>query len=216
MGTPPLPGPTGRYHGRAAAERRAERRERLLSAGLELFGTLGYAATSVERLCAAAGLSTRQFYQEFANRDAVLAALYEQVNGHAFAAVSAALDEAAGAAAAERVRRVVRAYVTVTVTDPRRARIACVECAGAGPAVQEHRREWSRRWAALLAAVGETAGARRPAPRDAHLAAVGFAGAANALLHEWCTADPRPPLESVTGLLTRMLASVLCTAPACP
>ena len=51
------PAPRRGYGGRSAAERRAERRERLLAAGLELFGTRGYAATSIERLCAAASVS---------------------------------------------------------------------------------------------------------------------------------------------------------------
>src|SRR3954468_8883804 len=40
------------YGGRSAADRRAERRERLLAAGLELIGNDGYAATSIEKLCA--------------------------------------------------------------------------------------------------------------------------------------------------------------------
>src|SRR6266536_445680 len=46
-----------RYRGRLPDERRAERRRRLLGAGLELFGTVGYHGTSIERLCAQAGVN---------------------------------------------------------------------------------------------------------------------------------------------------------------
>ena len=35
------------YDGKTAAERVAERRERLIDAGIELFGERGYAATSI-------------------------------------------------------------------------------------------------------------------------------------------------------------------------
>ena len=38
------------YGGRTATQRRAERRQRLMTAALELFGTEGYPATSIERL----------------------------------------------------------------------------------------------------------------------------------------------------------------------
>ena len=83
--------PQRSYAGRTAAERRAERRERLLEAGLQLFGTDGYAATSIEKLCAAAGVSTRSFYEEFDGREALLMALHDRVTQRALDAVIAAL-----------------------------------------------------------------------------------------------------------------------------
>src|ERR1041384_3464475 len=92
------------YGGRAAADRRAERRERLLEAGLQLFGTEGYATSSIEKLCTHAGVSTRNFYEEFNAREDLLMALHTRVNEKAFRAVSAAFAEAveADAALAER------------------------------------------------------------------------------------------------------------------
>jgi AcrR family transcriptional regulator len=66
------------YGGRSAEDRRAERRERLMSAGLELFGNEGYAAASIERLCAQAGVSTRNFYEEFASREDLLMRLHDR------------------------------------------------------------------------------------------------------------------------------------------
>ena len=84
--------PTGRYGGRTAGERRAERRQRLLDAGLHLFGGgPGYRATSVSALCEEAGLSTRQFYEEFSNLEEVLAALHPFINKWAEEAAMSAL-----------------------------------------------------------------------------------------------------------------------------
>src|SRR5262245_52497115 len=83
--------PTGRYGGRSAAERQSERRRRFLDAGLEMFGRTGYRATAVAALCETAGLSTRQFYEEFRTLEDVLAELHLEVNDHAERAVMAAL-----------------------------------------------------------------------------------------------------------------------------
>ncbi|NUS17521.1 MAG: helix-turn-helix transcriptional regulator, partial [Streptomyces sp.] len=77
-----LKAPTGRYGGKTAEERQAERRRRFLDAALQLFGdTPGYRNTTVAALSEAAGLSTRQFYEEFRTLEDVLAALHLQVNG---------------------------------------------------------------------------------------------------------------------------------------
>ncbi|EPJ39818.1 hypothetical protein STAFG_3128 [Streptomyces afghaniensis 772] len=80
----PVPGrlraPTGRYGGKTAEERQAERRRRFLDAALQLFGdTPGFRATTVAALSEAAGLSTRQFYEEFRTLEDVLAALRRTV-----------------------------------------------------------------------------------------------------------------------------------------
>src|ERR1700743_249076 len=81
------------YGGRTATQRRAERRQRLMTAALELFGTEGYPATSIERLCARANVSTRNFYEDFASREALLIALHDQITQQAFDAVIEAVAE---------------------------------------------------------------------------------------------------------------------------
>ncbi|MGG8731192.1 helix-turn-helix domain-containing protein, partial [Streptomyces lividans] len=86
-----LRAPTGRYGGKSAAQRQAERRRRFLDAALQLFGdSPGYRATTVAALSEAAGLSTRQFYEEFRTLEDVLAALHLQVNAWAEEAVRTA------------------------------------------------------------------------------------------------------------------------------
>src|SRR4051794_38754889 len=80
-----------RYAGASRRERDAGRRERLLATGLDMFGTAGYPATSVESLCSAAGVSTRNFYDHFANREQLLVGVYDEIVAGALAQVMAAL-----------------------------------------------------------------------------------------------------------------------------
>src|SRR5581483_8896362 len=69
-----------RYASKTLDERREERRARLLAAGLDLFAANGFAGTTIEALCAAAGVSTRNFYEEFGSREALVVALHDDVN----------------------------------------------------------------------------------------------------------------------------------------
>ncbi|NED65389.1 TetR/AcrR family transcriptional regulator, partial [Streptomyces sp. SID10244] len=82
-----------RYGGADADERRDRRRLDLIAAGLDLFGSDGYASASVKRVCEHAGLTQRYFYESFADRPALLAAVYEDCVE--FARV-ATVDAAAG------------------------------------------------------------------------------------------------------------------------
>lgn len=52
----------GVYGGRTHEERRRERRERLLEAALEVWGTEAAGPVTMTRVCTTAGLSERYFY----------------------------------------------------------------------------------------------------------------------------------------------------------
>lgn len=86
--------PAGRrgYGGRSAQTLLEERRQRLLEAGLALFCTQGYQKTRIEALCSEARVTPRHFYEQFATREDLLTALYEQVVAQARDKVQAALQ----------------------------------------------------------------------------------------------------------------------------
>ncbi|NED50636.1 TetR/AcrR family transcriptional regulator, partial [Micromonospora aurantiaca] len=75
-------------------------------------------------------MSTRNFYEEFTGREELLTALHSSINQRAAEALAAAYAGASGAGLETRVERAVRAFVTVTASDPRWARIAFVEVIG--------------------------------------------------------------------------------------
>ena len=206
-----LSAPSGRYAGKSAEERKAERRRRFLDAALELFGAgPGYRNTTVAALSEAAGLSTRQFYEEFRTLEDVLAALHLQVNDWAEAAVLAAAASTADAPLAERAAAIFRAYAADVTRDPRRIRIAFVEIIGVSPRLEEQRLARRARWVDLICAEADAAVARgEAAPRDHRLAATGFIGSVNGLLHDWNAGWVEASLDEVVDELVRQLLAIL-------
>ncbi|MGV9291889.1 TetR/AcrR family transcriptional regulator [Streptomyces sp. NPDC003719] len=204
-------GPTGRYGGKSAAQRKAERRHRFLDAALRLFGdTPGYRATTVAALCEAAGLSTRQFYEEFRTLEDVLAALHLQVNAWAEEAVRAAAAQASGLPLAERATALFRAYASNVTADPRRIRITFVEIIGVSPRLEEQRLARRARWIDLIRDEAESAAARgEAATRDYRIAATAFIGSVNGLLHDFSAGRVDATLDEVVDELVRQLLSIL-------
>lgn len=206
------PAPRRSYGGRSAEERRAERRERLLASGLELFGTRGYAATSIERLCATASVSTRNFYEEFTGREELLTALHSIINERAVEALAAAYAGASGAPLETRVERAVRAFVTVTASDPRWARIAFVEVIGVSASLEQHRFRWRGRWEDALTTMAREAVERGEAlDRDYRLATIAIIGAVNNLVHHWSARGQDIPLDDIIAELTRLILAAVTT-----
>jgi AcrR family transcriptional regulator len=201
------------YGGRSAVERRAERRQRLLAAGLELFGTEGYAASSIEKLCNSAGVSTRNFYEEFQSREDLLIALHDRIIDEAFHSVVAALRDADDTPLRERFTRAVRAFVTTTASDPRWARLSYVEIIGVSNTVENHRIAWRERWAGFLVSEAKRAVERGEADdRDFHLGAVALIGAVNELVHHWSMSGGKRSLDDVIAEIVRV-ATAAVTAP---
>ncbi|MEJ1201265.1 MULTISPECIES: TetR/AcrR family transcriptional regulator [unclassified Streptomyces] len=206
-----LRAPTGRYGGKSAAQRQAERRDRFLTAALRLFGdTPGYRATTVAALSEAAGLSTRQFYEEFRTLEDVLAALHLQVNAWAEEAVLAAAADARELPLPERAAAIFRAYAADVTGDPRRVRITFVEIIGVSPRLEEQRLARRARWVDLICAEAQSAAARgEAAPRDYRLAATAFIGGVNGLLHDYSAGWVDATLDEVVDELVRQLLAVL-------
>ncbi|MGX5186378.1 TetR/AcrR family transcriptional regulator [Streptomyces avermitilis] len=203
--------PTGRYGGKSAEERQAERRRRFLDAALQLFGdTPGFRATTVAALSEAAGLSTRQFYEEFRTLEDVLAALHLQVNDWAETAALAALADARHLPLAERADAIFRAYAANVTADPRRIRITFVEIIGVSPRLEEQRLQRRSRWVDLICAEAAAAAAcGEAAPRDYRLAAAAFIGSVNGLLHDWRAGWVDATLDEVVDELVRQLLGIL-------
>lgn len=67
------------YRGRDGAARKAARTEQLVLAAIEVIGTVGFIATSVQGICRQAKLTERYFYENFDNREAALMAAFERV-----------------------------------------------------------------------------------------------------------------------------------------
>ncbi|MEU4396106.1 TetR/AcrR family transcriptional regulator [Kribbella sp. NPDC023855] len=199
-----------RYSGRSVEEWKAARRERLLEAALELFGTDGYPATSVERLCALAKVSTRHFYHEFQNKEAVLLAVHAQVIELALRGTGEALAATAEAPVQERIVAAVDGYLRTIMTDLRRARISFVEVVGASPAVEEQRIAFRELLISSVVGVGEAAVERGElARKDFRFVGLCFIGAVNTVVYDWMLTEPRPPEQQVQSALRDLAVSLM-------
>ncbi|MGK8520269.1 TetR/AcrR family transcriptional regulator [Nocardia asteroides] len=199
------------YGGRAVAERKAERRLRFLDAATRIFAERGYANCSLADVCAAAGLSKRQFYEEFETREDVLVAAYDRIQDEAAAAVLARmgqLDPRFDLPAA--MTAVVTAYLDSIGSDPHRAKVAFIEVVGVSDRMERHRRARRHAWASVL----ESHVAPVVAPGSRVRGAPGWGasaliGAINGLAHEWVLADPRPAVAELVDLLVPIALTLI-------
>jgi len=193
--------PNRRYGGKTTEERRGERREKLLDAGLELFGTVGYAATTIEMLCAATRLHPRYFYEEFRTRESLLLAVYDRHVATVLGAVLGALAAAPSDARA-RMEAGLAAFVDGALADERAARINYFEIVGVSPALEARRREVLRAYAELIAdEISGLAPERRPPGEDRHLTAVAFVSATDGLIIDWLTTPTRTDRARIIATL---------------
>ncbi|KJR00283.1 TetR/AcrR family transcriptional regulator [Gordonia sihwensis] len=175
------------YRGQSMHDRRRDRRRRFCDSAIALFGTDGYAATSVSAVCRHAALSSRQFYEEFGDREHLLRTVYDETEDAASTAVIEAVERSLETAA--EIEAVfdagIRAFVEFFGADPRLTRICFVEAVGVSAEFEEHRAEHRTRWGASLDAIS-AAGAERGllTARPDPLLWTGFIGAVNAVIVE--------------------------------
>lgn len=113
------------YAGLRGDEREAVRRQRLLDAALEVYGTVGWSASTVHDVCRTAGLSPRYFYAAFESREALFLTLVRQIATDVDGAVRAALTTAEDPQ--ERATAVLASLTVYFTSDPRRIRVALME-----------------------------------------------------------------------------------------
>lgn len=106
------------YRGVEAAERLAERRRRLLAAGLDLLGAeqQDISALTVRAVCRSAGLASRYFYESFTDKEEFVAAVFDWV----IAELAATTQAAVASVPAHEQARAGMANVVRTIADDAR------------------------------------------------------------------------------------------------
>jgi AcrR family transcriptional regulator len=195
---------TRTYAGRAPEERRADRRQRLLDAGLQVFGTSAWDEAGIALLCATARVGTRAFYEEFDTREALL---LEVATAVVLAAVEVTRTELAAAppTVEGKVRAAISAYVGFLTDDPRRARVAYLAVPSASGLLPERHRA-SAGFAQLIADEAQTAGLTT---RANPLLALALTGAVAELLGWWAATTPSPAVAPVVDELVTLLGAAL-------
>ncbi|WP_082282086.1 TetR/AcrR family transcriptional regulator [Mycobacterium colombiense] len=176
----------GRVYGGATGEQRiAERRRKLIEAGMNLFGSAGSASVRVKDVVVEAGLTERYFYESFSDLDALFDAVLELANDAVESAVNAAVVYAPDDAVS-RISVVLRTTADTLAGDPRMIRIIFIEALGKGG------RAGARRNEILLRAAqnfyrwsGTDGGDFESSPLETRTKTFAFAGAASELLIAW-------------------------------
>jgi AcrR family transcriptional regulator len=197
------------WAGTTLAGRRADRRRRLLDAGLELLGTEGSAAVSVRSICRTAQLTDRYFYENFADREALLVAVYDEV---AYEAGQVLIDAVAGVQADEDepvARAAVEAFLDLMTGDPRKGRVLLLEPL-ADQALAAHSVELSPAFASIIGAqLGDAD------DTNAQLTATAIVGAIANLCIRWWDGSLAIDRDALADFCVRLLvASMALAGPA--
>jgi AcrR family transcriptional regulator len=202
-----------RYRGISASERRARRRERFLEAGLEVFGTRGYASSSIRSVSAVASLNSRYFYESFASREDLLYCVYQRI------VVDIATRAGAAVAAADTIegkaRAGLRAGWTVLTEDRRKARVVALEVVGVSERL-EHLRRQARHALADITVQGalSVAGSDIRLRLDPVLTARALMGGVVEILADWINGDVDASVDEVVEHFTRLFTAAAYAAVA--
>ncbi|GAB16864.1 putative TetR family transcriptional regulator [Gordonia effusa NBRC 100432] len=174
------------YGGIAVEDRRDHRRTLLIDAGLAVFSAEGFGKTSVSSICSHAKLARAHFYQEFADREELLVAVYERVQTQGRAAVVEALAGLDGADMETVARAAFTAYIGYVGEDRRRAAISFVAVVGVSEAMEKRRLADRKVWRDLIQAQMTRSLGPDYQPRGGWaVATTGVVGALSAMMEQW-------------------------------
>lgn len=184
------------YRGLDPEARRAERRDRLLAATLDLTAAQGFARTTIHDICRSSGVTARHFYEEFGSREELLEALYQGIMQetadaviNALAGVPTDLDTMARAG--------LSAYIHSMVDDPRKAHVILFEVFSLPEGVRIEE-TCVHTFVALLEDLGEMLAARgQLIDVEIHDTSVAISGAIKELLVYWIRSEPRRPVDEM-------------------
>jgi AcrR family transcriptional regulator len=200
---------TRRYAGKTVQERDEERRVRLLGAGLEVFGSTGYAGSAIETICSVARVATRDFYALFGNKARLLMAVDEWLVAEAGEQINEAL--AAGPFdVADTMRVGLRAYAESFAADPRRLRVHFFEVFAIAAEAFEHRRVTGYRLMEIFLTQSEELIARSLIPRrDLSITSGALLGATRYAMTDWAIDPSAHSLDDVVDELVRLYIAAL-------
>lgn len=200
-----------RYRGKSVEERVDERRSRLLEAGLDSFGSAGFAASSIEGICSSARVSTRHFYELFETKEALLLAVDAAIVEEAAALIRGLLADGP-TDFPSRCRIGLRAYADVLFGDPRKGRVHFFEVLGVSGDAEAHRRVTGAQLMAIFLEEGDRLMEAGEIPgRDLGLTSVALLGATRYAMTEWALSPEGHSLDEVIDELTRLFVAGLFT-----
>jgi len=195
------------YGGISAADRRSERRRKLLAAGRQIWGESGITEVTVRGVASAAGLIPRYFYEQFPNREALLFAVADDVRDETLQAlVSAGIGEPG--TLTDKLRSGIRAFLDMIAADPHIHRIATSDLTSV-PGLTEHRTQVLDIITELVIQYApDILGPDTPNPTDLRRTALFMVGGANQIIETWL-ADPKETTAELAGVCADLCVAVI-------
>jgi AcrR family transcriptional regulator len=155
--------------------RRAEARERIVTAAIDQLAEGGYASASVQALAVRAGISTGALYRYFPSKAALFAEVFRRASGHEMEVFAeAAADD--GRPAEQRIAAAAEAFARRALAGPMRAYALIAE--PVDPAVEAERLTFRRGYRDVLVGILEEGiESGELAPHDAQTVAAALVGA---------------------------------------
>lgn len=202
------------YAGESAAQRLARQRRQFLDAGLELFGTVGYRATSVRALCKQARLTDRYFYKNFHDTEDLLAAVYSESMDQIQTEVMRAIAESP---AAERPGDLIRVGLDAffaAIENARVARVCWLEVLGVSPRIDEMYTRRVQQFADLMLILARGMLPSWPlADEEARVTGIAVVGAVSQSALHWLLEDYRTPRETLVSANGRLIRGLIDALP---
>jgi len=197
------------YGGVSGEDRTAARRARLLEAGLERFGTHGWAATGVKDICREAGLTDRYFYESFDDRLALFTAVFDRATEELLQRVAQAVI-AVEAEPRAQISAAIETFVAALAADPRVARVIFREAGAAGAEADAHMRATLRQFAALIVETARPHLHEEVSEQVLRMGSLALVGAMERVIVDWQDDELDASLEEMTDYLIELF---LAAAP---
>ena len=209
-----------KFKGLDAIQRQAERRARLIEAGLEAFGRRGFQSTTVKDLCQEARLTERYFYESFANREELFSAVYQHCVAALRTQLIGVLSQQQGAIA--MTQAALRKLFSELRDDPRMARVLFLDVLSAHADMDKHSLAALEGFTDLLQGYLQILYPQiQKAQLNATLISTGLVGAVVLLVTRWTVTGFKESIDEMvrnTAVLFEALALHVerCCPPASP
>jgi AcrR family transcriptional regulator len=194
-----------RIRGLDAEQRRQQRRDALLTAGLDLFASQGFINTTIEQLCQHAYVGTKAFYETFASREDLYAALLGGISNRVLGDIAQLAADHPDLDEDVLLPLLLSAFAHAFVDDVRYAKVTFGEGSAITPEAERQRRGNRRAAASFVESLWQR---YAPAPVEAgHGIAIGVIGGLFDIVADWVLdlEAPEPAAEEIDLLVSRLL-----------
>ncbi|MAY14216.1 TetR/AcrR family transcriptional regulator [Thalassolituus sp. UBA2009] len=198
------------YGGQSQQQRKAQRRQQFLQAGLEVFGTEGFRNATVRGLCRQAQLTDRYFYSEFGNLEGLLQAVYGQCMDSIKQQLFNAFSQAQPGGQIEVLAQQGLAAFFSAMQDARVARVCMLELEGVSAATDRFYHGYMQDFANMVMTLARTVHPHWQLSDDEYaLLGMGFIGAMRQVTTYWLQSGCSTSQQTLVSTGMRMIMGLV-------